>query len=188
VIVRTTLGAGLWTSARDTPSLPLECSVVPQSRPPFLAGRTRHRAKHRRNRRCPSTGVTGENSPLYTNQPAKMKTDRVLVKYFFAGTWLRHKCQQPVDSSLRSVEVGAFCLERANSSQDLEFIRRQIEGLPLPQFMKVFFVDCGERLAHDGVKRPESWTWGYNTAPCHLVSANSASRGNPQTSARHRLV
>ena len=38
-----------------------------------------------------SPGVTGENSPLYTNQSAKMKTDRVLVKYFFAGTtWLRH--------------------------------------------------------------------------------------------------
>jgi hypothetical protein len=29
-------------------------------------------------------GVTGENSPHHTNQPRKMKTDRVLVKYFFA--------------------------------------------------------------------------------------------------------
>jgi hypothetical protein len=29
-----------------------------------------------------SAGVTGENSPLYTYQPTKKKTDRVLVKYF----------------------------------------------------------------------------------------------------------
>src|SRR5580658_2087986 len=31
-----------------------------------------------------SAGVTGENSPHLTNQPRKSKTDRVLVKYFFA--------------------------------------------------------------------------------------------------------
>jgi hypothetical protein len=37
---------------------------------------------------CPRE-LTGENSPLYTYQPAKMKTDRVLVKYFFAGTFLQ---------------------------------------------------------------------------------------------------
>jgi hypothetical protein len=30
-----------------------------------------------------SAGVTGENSPHYTNQLTKMKTDRVLVKYFY---------------------------------------------------------------------------------------------------------
>jgi hypothetical protein len=29
-----------------------------------------------------SAGVTGENSPHYTNQLTKTKTDRVLVKYF----------------------------------------------------------------------------------------------------------
>ena len=29
-----------------------------------------------------SAGVTGENSPLYTYQPTKKKTDRVLMKYF----------------------------------------------------------------------------------------------------------
>jgi hypothetical protein len=30
-----------------------------------------------------SAGVTGENSPLYTNQPKKRKTDRVLPIFFF---------------------------------------------------------------------------------------------------------
>ena len=34
---------------------------------------------------CPR-GLTGENSPLYTNQPAKTKTDRVPVKYILAST------------------------------------------------------------------------------------------------------
>jgi hypothetical protein len=29
-----------------------------------------------------SAGITGENSPYYTNPPTKMKTDRVLVTYF----------------------------------------------------------------------------------------------------------
>lgn len=29
-----------------------------------------------------SAGITGENSPYYTNQPRKMKKDRVLVTYF----------------------------------------------------------------------------------------------------------
>jgi hypothetical protein len=36
-----------------------------------------------------SAGVTGENSPHHTNQPRKMKTDRVLVKYFFARACAR---------------------------------------------------------------------------------------------------
>src|ERR1700723_2976739 len=42
------------------------------------------RAAHdteRSTKECPRE-LTGENSPLYTNQPAKTKTDRVLVKYF----------------------------------------------------------------------------------------------------------
>ena len=37
---------------------------------------------------CPRE-LTGENSPLYTYQPTKMKTDRVLVKYFCIGTLLQ---------------------------------------------------------------------------------------------------
>jgi hypothetical protein len=37
---------------------------------------------------CPQE-LTGENSPLYTNQPAKTKTDRVLVKYFLLVPHLR---------------------------------------------------------------------------------------------------
>ena len=32
---------------------------------------------------------TGENSPLYTYQPTRMKTDRVLVKYFRISTMLQ---------------------------------------------------------------------------------------------------
>ena len=34
---------------------------------------------------CPRE-LTGENSPLYTYQPTKIKTDRVPVKYFPPGT------------------------------------------------------------------------------------------------------
>lgn len=34
-----------------------------------------------------------------------------------------------VGAFVRAVEVGTFCLERANASQDLEFVRRQIESL-----------------------------------------------------------
>jgi hypothetical protein len=34
---------------------------------------------------CPRE-LTGENSPLYTYQPTKKKTDRVLAKYFSTGT------------------------------------------------------------------------------------------------------
>jgi hypothetical protein len=45
---------------------------------------------------CPRE-LTGENSPHYTNQPTKTKTDRVLVKYFFAGTRLCGKCLRPVE-------------------------------------------------------------------------------------------
>ena len=37
---------------------------------------------------CPRE-FTGENSPLYTYQPTKMKTDRVLLKYFCIGTLLQ---------------------------------------------------------------------------------------------------
>ena len=37
---------------------------------------------------CPRE-LTCENSPLYTYQPTKMKTDRVLVKYFCIGTLLQ---------------------------------------------------------------------------------------------------
>lgn len=43
---------------------------------------------------CPQE-LTGENSPLYTNQPAKTKTDRVLVEYFFASTPLPEERSKP---------------------------------------------------------------------------------------------
>jgi hypothetical protein len=56
-----------------------------------------------------SAGVTGENSPLFTNQPAKMKTDRVLVKYFFAGTtWLRHTNASSPSSNPRLKECDSW--------------------------------------------------------------------------------
>jgi hypothetical protein len=57
-------------------------SVVPQSRPSLLrAVRDTERSTEGIGDAL-SAGVSGENSPHYTNQPAKMKTDRVLVKYF----------------------------------------------------------------------------------------------------------
>jgi hypothetical protein len=61
-------------------------SVVPQSRPSLLRA-VRDTERNTEGIGCaPSAGVTGENSPHYTNQPAKTETDRVLMKYFFSGT------------------------------------------------------------------------------------------------------
>jgi hypothetical protein len=78
------VGCSRWrlVLAPETPGTALSHNRVR----PRSAGRTGNRAKHRRNRLIPSAGVTGENSPLYTNQPAKMKTDRVPVKYILAST------------------------------------------------------------------------------------------------------
>ena len=70
--------------SRHTWSVRSEYSVVPQSRRSPGAGRTRHKASDGWNRLRSVAGVTGENSPHHTNQPRKSKTDRVLVKYFFA--------------------------------------------------------------------------------------------------------
>ena len=84
-IDRTALRAGLWRSP-ETPS------QTPEGIGDAL-----------------SAGVTGENSPLFTNQPAKMKTDRVLVKYFFAGTtWLRHTNASSPSSNPRLKECDSW--------------------------------------------------------------------------------
>ena len=40
-------------------------------------------------------GVTGGNSPLYTNQPRKTKTDRVLAKYSLVSTYLQNANSLP---------------------------------------------------------------------------------------------
>lgn len=40
--------------------------------------------------------------------------------------------QQPGDREhlvCRALEIGVFCLERTSTSQDMEFVRRQVEGL-----------------------------------------------------------
>jgi hypothetical protein len=40
--------------------------------------------------------------------------------------------QQPADREnlvCRALEIGMFCLERTSTSQDMEFVRRQVEGL-----------------------------------------------------------
>jgi hypothetical protein len=42
-----------------------------------------------------SAGVTGGNSPLYTNQPRKTKTDRVLAKYSLVSTYLQNANSLP---------------------------------------------------------------------------------------------
>jgi hypothetical protein len=60
-----------------------------------------------------SAGVTGENSPHYTNQPTKMKTDRVLVKYFLrrtqsvGNTHMRsnHGCSEASDSMGEEIQL-----------------------------------------------------------------------------------
>lgn len=44
--------------------------------------------------------------------------------------FLRSASERDRDNTLvRAIEVGVFCLERANSAQDLEFVRRQVESL-----------------------------------------------------------
>jgi len=61
-------------------------SVVPQSRPSLLRA-VRETARNAEGiGDALSAGVSGENSPLYTNQPREMKMDRVLVEYFCAST------------------------------------------------------------------------------------------------------
>src|ERR1700722_2692069 len=40
--------------------------------------------------RAPLAGISGENSPYYTNQPTKTKTDRVLSSIFYLSTF---KCR-----------------------------------------------------------------------------------------------
>jgi hypothetical protein len=60
------------------------CSVVPQSRPSLLwAARDRKRPTEVIDS-APSAGVTGENSPLLTNQPEKRKIDRA-IRNIFSG-------------------------------------------------------------------------------------------------------
>ena len=75
--------------SRHTWSVRSEYSVVPQSRAsrcgPFA---TQSETPKESVALCPRE-LTGENSPLYTYQPTKMKTDRVLVKYFCIGTLLQ---------------------------------------------------------------------------------------------------
>jgi hypothetical protein len=61
------------------------CSVVPQSRPSlFWAARDQERPTEGIDS-APSAGVTGENSPLLTNQPEKTKIDRVVRNIFSGG-------------------------------------------------------------------------------------------------------
>jgi hypothetical protein len=75
--------------SRHTWSVRSEYSVVPQSRP-SSCGPFATQSETPKESVAPSPReLTGENSPLYTYQPAKMKTDRVLVKYFCIGTLLQ---------------------------------------------------------------------------------------------------
>jgi hypothetical protein len=57
-------------------------SVIPQSRPSPTSDRTQTRAITQGMLDAPLAGGTGENSPHYTNQPTKTKTDRVPVNIF----------------------------------------------------------------------------------------------------------
>jgi hypothetical protein len=59
-------------------------SVVPQSHPSLLRAVLTERNTEGTGGTL-SAGVTGENSPYYTNQPRKMKMDRVLVNVFQAS-------------------------------------------------------------------------------------------------------
>ena len=36
---------------------------------------------------------------------------------------------QLIDAFISAMEVGTFCLERANAAQDLDFVRRQVDSL-----------------------------------------------------------
>ena len=76
----------------------------PQSRPCLSQAARGTEASSRWNRPgFGSAGVTGENSPHYTNQPEKKKNLRVPVKYFFSSTPLAdHRRKQWTAKELRS--------------------------------------------------------------------------------------
>jgi len=59
----TTVRAGSWTSAQAHLERSLRDSVIPQSHPSAPAGRTRRKAKHRRNRSCPARGSNRRELP-----------------------------------------------------------------------------------------------------------------------------
>lgn len=83
-IAGTAVCVGCWTSPRPgtlrafAPSTALFHNRVRPSCGPFA---TQSETPKESIAPCPRE-LTGENSPLYTYQPTKMKTDRVLVKYF----------------------------------------------------------------------------------------------------------
>src|ERR1700722_6096038 len=76
---------GAWKSSQAHLEHALRNSVVPKTRVP-LRVRVRHRVGTYELGAHLFAGVTGENSPHYTNQPRIRKTARVLAKYFFLGT------------------------------------------------------------------------------------------------------
>jgi hypothetical protein len=87
----TAVCVGCWTSPRPgtlgafAPSTALSHNRVRPCCGPFA---TQSETPKESVAPCPRE-LTGENSPLYTYQPTKMKTDRVLVKYFCIGTLLQ---------------------------------------------------------------------------------------------------
>jgi hypothetical protein len=48
--------------------------------------------------------LTGENSPLYTYQPTKKKTDRVLAKYFCRWYPNAHQTEYPTPKAIPLME------------------------------------------------------------------------------------
>src|SRR5271170_7675125 len=52
---------------------------------------------------CPRE-LTGENSPLYTYQPTKMKTDRVPAKYFCRWYPNAHQTEWPTPEAIPLME------------------------------------------------------------------------------------
>ena len=69
---------------------------------------------------CPRE-LTGENSPLYTYQPTKMKTDRVLVKYFCI--WYPNACN-------KCLQAGCVTHSRSDATHGRK--RLSCSGVPLP--------------------------------------------------------
>jgi hypothetical protein len=92
---------------------------------------------------CPRE-LTGENSPLYTYQPTKMKTDRVPVKYFFLVLSVKtnarslSKVRRPKGCHSRTKEIQLFgCSVARCLGNAAESVEQTLDAMP----------DCDDRMA-----------------------------------------
>src|ERR1700691_1384516 len=98
-IEETAVCAGSWTSPRPgTLGALAPCTALSHNRVRTSSGPCATQGETPKESAAPCLReLTGGNSPHYTYQPTKTKTDRVLVKYFLFSTCLRNTCPQSVE-------------------------------------------------------------------------------------------